>query len=270
MADRRVVVAGVVLRERRLQSVGLDAGLYVYDEHHVLTGAGALAAASAAAGARVEQVQGVAVELVARVGTDDAGTWCLSELIGRGVDVSGVVRDGVTGEQLYLQTSTGRGEHVLIPGAVDTSGIASALQRCSPGDVFVVDGVTASRHPRVVEDAYHQDMQVVLDLAPVLPGVLTAELEQWVDVVVVDPAGAGCLADSATTPSSVAVYGGPHGCWWDELRVPALAGDGRSAVTWDPGVHDFSGALAVGLASGLDRPDALALAAAAGAGWRSR
>lgn len=258
MADPRVVVAGVTLRGRRLQAQGAAACRIVTAESQALAGAGAVAAVAATAGASP-----VLVSLVSRVGADEAGTWCLAELIGHGVDVSRVSRWGSTGERIVVESDTRDEDVVLVPGEVEGDGIPVALRDCRPGDVLLVDACVLARHPEVVEIAYDADVQVVADLCPVVGGSLDPEVTQRVDVAIIDPAGAGALADAAVLPPpSLAVFGGPLGSWWDDLRYePAARGVTAGArLPLEEGVHRFAGALAAALACGEDRPEAFATA----------
>lgn len=264
MAESRVVVAGLALRGRRLLATGAAGSRIVSSEQQVLAGAGAIAAVAAAG---TTSSTGVHVDLVARVGADEAGTWCLAELIGRGVDVARITRWGTTGEYLVIEAPTGEEDVVLVPGEVDADGVGAALADCRPGDVLLVDSSVIVRHPEIVEDAYDADLQVIADLRPVLPGALDADVVARLDVVVVDAAGAGAVADAFAPPASLAVYAGGLGSWWDDLRhEPEETSSLRPVAPSDDGVHRFAGALAAALAGGLDRPEAFSLALTAAMG----
>lgn len=249
-----MVVAGVTLRGRRLTSTDVAGCRIATTEEHFLAGAGAIAAVAAAGTSRTT---GVHVDLVSRVGQDEAGTWTLAELIGRGVDISRLSRTGATGECLVVDSASETTEVILVPGLVDADGVGSVLDSCRAGDVLLLDACVLAQYPEAVEHAYDADLQVVADLSPVLPGSLEAGVADRIDVAVVDAAGAGVLADSAHPLASTAVYAGGGGSWWDEMRyLPPEPGEGTSPD--DDGVHRFAGALAAALAAGMDRPEAFA------------
>lgn len=253
-----MVVAGVALRGRRFTSTDVAGCRIATTEDHFLAGAGAIAAVAAAGTSRTT---GVHVDLVSRVGQDEAGTWTLAELIGRGVDISRLSRLGATGESLVVESASAATEVILVPGLIDADGVAPALDSCRAGDVLLLDACVLAQHPETVEHAYDADLQVVADLSPVLPGSLDGGVVERIDVAVVDAAGAGVLADSANPPASTAVYAGGLGSWWDDLRyLPPGPGAGPSPA--DDGVHRLAGALAAGLAAGMDRPEAFTYAVA--------
>ena len=141
-------------------------------------------------------------------------------------------------------------------GTVDVTEALDALTGCRPGDVLLADAPTAAVHPTLLRAAYDADVQIVLDLHPMLSEAL-ADAAVLADVAVVDAAGAGAVADAATPPASLAVHA-PFGAWWDDLRhepAPTLA-----PVTDPDAPHRFAGALAAALAAGFDRPEAFDLA----------
>ncbi|MDO5627207.1 MAG: hypothetical protein Q4G43_02690 [Mobilicoccus sp.] len=256
MADPRVVVAGATLLGRALPVSGIPGFRVAERDDRFLAGAGPLVAAAALA---TRATTGVHVELVTSVGNDDAGRWCLSELVGRGIDLASVDRLGSSGEHLEISATTGDGvttDVVLIPGPLpEEAAVEIALARCAPGDVLVVDAALLATAPRFLDVAYDRDCQIVADLHPVLPRALDAAVMERIDVAVVDAPGAGAVADAAMPPSSLAVHTGPAGAWWDDLRH-----EGLGARASSDGTHAFAGGLAAALAAGLDRPEAFALA----------
>lgn len=305
-----VVVAGDVLvgHEVRLDALGGARPEYV-----ALAGAGRLAGAGSAAslgaltGADVRSALGVVegaaaatalrVALLAGVGDDEPGRSCSRLLTDSGVDIAHIsVRDSAsTGVALSVprDDSTLR---VTVPcvgpdGAPgrDRESALAAVASCRPGDALLVHSLALPAAADLVDAAYERDLQLVADLSPfprvgvdgeVVGGVDPALLARF-DVAVVDPEGAGLLAESGALPGSVLALGslgGALGASWDDLvrELPqALEAAGEPYDRWErPDLdapwprHAFCGALAGALAAGADRPEALD--AALVAWWRER
>lgn len=262
----------------------------------------------------------VRVTLLAGVGDDEPGRRCSRLLADSGVDIAhisvrysvatgmllSVPRDGAT---LRVTVPCGAGLGVGPgaggrPGAGLESGLKSGLESslesslaaglaavasCRPGDALLVHSLTLPAVTDLVDAAYERDVQLVADLSPfprvgvdgeVVGGVDPAVLARF-DVAVVDPEGAGLLAESGALPGSVLALGslgGALGASWDDLvrELPqALEAAGEPYDRWErPDLdapwprHAFCGALAGALAAGADRPEALD--AALVAWWRER
>lgn len=137
----------------------------------------------------------------------------------------------------------------------------TALSTCHPGDVLLIDGLVLAACPSLLEAAFEADLQIIGDLRPfpaLGPGL--GALIERLDVAVVDPDGAGLLADSVTMPISTLVLAGAGGAWWDDLELqPPLDPWAPAAILSSPenAHHAFCGALAAALAAGADRPEAL-------------
>ena len=293
-----VVVAGDVLvgHEVRLDALGGARPEYV-----ALAGAGRLAGAGSAAslgaltGADVRSALGVVegeagpavrARLLAAVGDDEPGRRCARLLTDSGVDIAHIsVRNSAsTGVALSVprDDSTLR---VTVPcvgpdGAPgrDRESALAAVASCRPGDALLVHSLTLPAAADLVDAAYERDLQLVADLSPfprvgvdgeVVGGVDPALLARF-DVAVVDPEGAGLLAESGALPGSVLALGslgGALGASWDDLvrELPqALDAAGEPYDRWErPDLdapwprHAFCGALAGALAAGADRPEAL-------------
>lgn len=261
MADPRVLVAGTVLRRRHLLTSTAPGLRVAEEEPGDLAGAGALAALAAASTGAETRVE---VVLVARVGDDDLGR-AAARLLGDAHVQPRLTTSGTSGEHLVLDGGTGATEEILVlprAGVVDLDAALAELAACRPGDVLLADAPTAAADPALLRAAYDADVQIVLDLHPMLSESL-GDAAALADVAVVDAAGAGAVADATAPPASLAVHA-VFGSWWDDLRhepAPTGAPVAPAAPVADPDApHRFSGALAAALAAGFDRPEAFDLA----------
>ncbi|WP_168582167.1 hypothetical protein [Gephyromycinifex aptenodytis] len=311
-ADRqdRVLVCGALAVEYGCSTLALPTSPgrapvhVVSSEQRTLGGAAALGAAAAArAGARTT--------LSAVCGDDADGLWCLSCLDSAGVDTSAVLSvPGPTMERLLRWSPNAQQtlderlladsllesypepeeETIIRPGIVPMSPqdldsplaqewltqARNALAECQPGDVLLIEGLMLGVGRSLLEAAYDADLQIVGDLRP-FPALTASTLVERLDVAVVDPDGAGLLADSPAAPASTLILAGAGGAWWDGLQVqPPLDPWAPATILAapEPAHHAFCGALAAALAAGVDRPEALDTAlgawAAAAAGGRHR
>jgi ribokinase len=120
--------------------------------------AGGKGANQAAAAARL----GARVALIACLGRDEAGEWLLSELSGRGVDVSTVQRSArPTGTAFITLDGRGQNQIVVAPGA---NGDLDA----APVDLAAFDVVLAQLEvaPAVIADVAARCDRLVLNVAP--------------------------------------------------------------------------------------------------------
>ncbi|GAB47947.1 hypothetical protein [Mobilicoccus pelagius] len=253
MADPRVLVVGAVLHRRHLLTSTVPGLRLATESRTDLGGAGALAALAAA---ETAAETGVEVVLVGGVGDDDPGRRCADALR---VDRlrARLSHEGTTGEHLVLDVGTGVDDELLVlpdGGPADIPAAVEELAACRPGDALLVDAPTAARRPDLLRAAYDADVQLVLDLHPMLSEAFS-DATALADVAVVDAAGAVAVADAAMPPASLAVHAA-FGSWWDDLRhEPARI------LPPDPdATHRFAGALTAALAAGLDRPEAFDLA----------
>lgn len=282
-AERTVLVAGGVLVGR---TAHLSAQAGAGREYLVRAGDAWLdgPGSAAALGARDGGARSV---LLADVGDDPQGSLCRQVLDGRGVDTSGVtVRQGwATGTLFEVLTLSGQDDddiRVTLPAADRVARLggpralpwdvaAGILASTRPGDCLLIDSLTLADSGYLVAAAVERDLQVVADLRPFPQlaagdGVDSGVLER-VDVAVVDPPGAGLLAESGALVGSVLALGGAHGASWDgqvRLLEPALAARGVRYDRWAPvdplspwAHHAFCGRLAAELARGRDREEAL-------------
>ena len=218
----------------------------------------------AAAAARA----GADVQMLARVGADDAAAAYRSRLAGLGID-GGVIatsRSAPTGTALITVDEAGENSIIVIPGAngEPDPALTAAAGRLEPGDVLLcsleVDLGTVADAARA---AHASGARVVINLAPY--AALPPDVIALADPVVVNETEMALLADSDLLPESLLVTFGAAGARWgtdgvDGIPVP------RGEVGDTVGAGDaFCGALAAALATGADRQTALEAANAAGA-----
>jgi ribokinase len=209
--------------------------------------------------------RGVPVTLVAAVGDDDAGRWCAGNLAPEGVDARLQVAGHEQTGQLVVMAEGGDqpGATLLIPGANAALDGRKALVDTDPDDVALVQlDVPPNVVAEVLREADRRQLRVVVNASPY--ATVDPEAAALADPYVVGERDAALLADVGVLPRSLCVTFGRAGAVWDGLRVdsddlgvPAIAEGGTEA---------FCGALAAGLAAGLERTAALrAAVAAAGA-----
>lgn len=290
-----VLVCGTTAVEYVCSTVSLPASpgrapvRLVTSRRQVCGGAAPLAAREAARA-------GVRTVVSTLIGDDADGAWCQRAFDGANIDVGAIVSAHGPTTQRILRCSPNAQqpiderlledpsveaypepveELVIFPGVTPldphhlrSAAVATwqdrglmALSTCHPGDVLLIDGLVLAACPGLLEAAFEADLQIVGDLRPfpaLGPGLGT--LIDRLDVAVVDPDGAGLLADSATMPISTLVLAGAGGACWDDLeQQPPLDPWAPAVILSSPenAHHAFCGALAAALAAGADRPEAL-------------
>ncbi len=226
---------------------------------------------------------GSAVRFVGAVGHDADGDAVVAALTAEGIDVAGVARvDAPTGTALICVDAAGENQIAVAPGAngritaegVDPTGAAVVVAQLEVpvpvvGDVFARARAAGAR--------------TVLNAAPVHPGREDAirGLLEVVDVLVVNEheldalapgegavvERAAALGRSAPAACAVLVSRGAAGVAWVPPDGPAVELTGHVVDAVDTvGAGDaLCGALAAGLALGLDDVTAVTRANAAGA-----
>lgn len=219
------------------------------------------AAAAARAGARH-------VQMLARVGADEAGAAYVARLRALGIDPSAVStsRTAPTGTALITVDEQGENSIIVVAGAngePDPS-LSAEAGRLAPGDVLLcsleVDLGTVADAARA---AHRAGARVVVNLAPY--AALPPDVVALADPVVVNESEMRRLADSDLMPLSLLVTFGAAGARWgtdgvDGIPVP-LAQVGDTVGAGDA----FCGALAAALADGAAPQAALEAANEAGA-----
>ena len=218
------------------------------------------AAAAARSGARVQ--------MLARVGADDAGAAYRSRLAALGIDGAPVATSTTapTGTALITVDDHGENSIIVIAGANGEKdpALVAAAGRLGPGDVLLcsleVHLETLAWSARAARDA---GARVVINLAPY--AALPPDVVALADPVVVNESEMALLADSDLVPESLLVTFGAAGARWGSDGVdgtpvpPEEMGDTVGAG------DAFCGALAAALASGADRQTAIEAGNAAGA-----
>jgi ribokinase len=218
------------------------------------------AVAAAAAGAEVH--------MVGAVGDDDPGRAYLERLRGLGIDTSGVVvlPEEPTGTALIVVDEAGENTIVVAPGA--NSGVGddalAAVQAAGPGDVLLAQlEVPLDTVSRACALAARRGVRVVVNAAPY--AALPPDVLALADPVVVNEHEARLLAETSGLPSSLLVTFGADGIDWNGLRGKAVQVPEEDVVDTTGAGDAFCGALAAGLAAGLDHEAALDGALTAGA-----
>lgn len=206
---------------------------------------------------------GADVRLVGCVGDDADGRWLRSLLEDEGVDASHVATapPGVaTGTALITVDRVGTGQITVAPGANAT--LAVHRLAAGTGDVVLaqleipMDAVAAA-----IAAASAAGATTMLNPAPARP--LDASLRSRVDILVPNEHEA---ASTGLGASHTVVTRGAAGAIWhhgdEQTDIAPFAVD---AVDTTAAGDAFCGALAAALASGLELPDGLRRASAAGA-----
>lgn len=233
-----------------------------------------------AVGATVGALDGGASTVVlSDVGDDADGRACVDRLAWLGADTSHIsVHPGeATGARLTCYRDEGEPLHIAVPAGVNTASAADlALPTgCQAGDALVVDAQSVPKARRLLDEAFHADLQVIADLRPFprfgvavggRPALEVADLAR-IDVIVVDLEGAALLAESGAVAGAVVIVDGAQGASWNgDLRglQAALRAGGERFDRFEPldlvdpwPQHVFCGRLAAALADGADRQDAL-------------
>ena len=248
-----------------------------------LTYAGGKGANQAVAAARM----GAAAAMIGRVGDDLFGPQLLDGLRAAGVDVGGVtVAQGETsGIAVISIDGAAQNRIIQILGANETCGeaqYAAAVDALRQASVLMLQlEVPAQLSAQVARDAHEMGKTVILDPGPSRPipedlyrhcSVITpneAEAEALTGFPVANPddglRAARVLLERGVSTAVVklgaqgAVYAGRDGNEGWQPPFPVAAVDTVAAG------DAFNGALAVGLAEGMALPEAVRLAAAAGA-----
>ena len=218
--------------------------------------------AVAAAGAGAE------VLMLGAVGDDDPGRAYLARLSGLGIDTAGVVvlPDEPTGTALIVVDEAGENTIVVAAGANGRVGdeALAVVEVADAGDVLLVQlEVPLETVSRACAVAARRGVRVVINAAPYAalpPDVLTLA-----DPVVVNEHEARLLAETSGLPSSLLVTFGAGGVDWNGLRGKAVQVPEEDVVDTTGAGDAFCGALAAGLAAGLDHEAALGGALTAGA-----
>ncbi|GAA2743831.1 hypothetical protein GCM10009868_19140 [Terrabacter aerolatus] len=208
------------------------------------------------------------VQMLARVGADEAGATYVARLAALGIDTSAVSTSTTapTGTALITVDEAGENSIIVVAGAngEPDRALVDEAGRLGPGDVLLcsleVDLGTVADAARA---AHASGARVVLNLAPY--AALPHDVIGLADPVVVNESEMRLLADSDLVPESLLVTFGAAGARWGTDGVdgmPVHPSDLRDTV----GAGDaFCGALAAALASGAGGQRALEAANAAGA-----
>ena len=208
------------------------------------------------------------VQMLARVGDDEAGAAYMERLGALGVDPSAVSTSHTapTGTALITVDEAGENSIIVVAGAnaeADPS-LTHEAGHLGPGDVLLcsleVDLGTVADAARAARAA---GARVVINLAPYAG--LPPDVIALADPVVVNEYEMRQLADSDLLPGSLLVTFGAAGARWgtdgvDGIQVPA----GEIGDTVGAG-DAFCGALAAALADGADPQRAVEAANEAGA-----
>jgi ribokinase len=208
------------------------------------------------------------VQMLARVGADEAGAAYVERLRSLGIDASSVStsRTAPTGTALITVDDEGENSIIVIAGANgerDRSLVEEA-GRLGSGDVLLcsleVDLATVAEAARA---AHAAGARVVINLAPY--AALPPDVIALADPVVVNETEMALLADSDLLPGSLLVTFGAAGARWGTHGVDGIPVASRDLGDTVGAGDAFCGALAAALASGADRQTALEAANAAGA-----
>jgi ribokinase len=221
------------------------------------------------------------VAMVGRVGADHFGPALIENLESNGVDATGIARDPdtTTGAALIYVEDSGQNMIAVAPGAnarLDSADAQRAVDRLRPGDVLVMQlEIPVTVVNQAVQSARQMEAFVLLNAAPAQrlePGLLSQ-----VDQLVVNEREAQALVDQgdpstaaaavrAMGPRIVIVTLGPSGSLFcDATGVHRVEPFPVTAIDSTGAGDAFVGALAVGMARGLETATAIRFANAAGA-----
>lgn len=206
----------------------------------------------------------VPVIMVGCVGADETGARYRDRLAGEGVDVSRlrVVEGAQTGAAYITVDRRAENTIVVAPGANARMAVAdvAALDDAVPGDVVVtslevpLEVVVAAAHASAERGA-----RFILNLSPVAD--VPQELLAIADPLIVNEHEVAHLRAMLTGEESVLVTRGAAGSVWGDAAVPAKK---DVDVVDTTGAGDaYCGALAVALAEGRDRTEAMTAASEA-------
>ncbi|MBN9632310.1 MAG: ribokinase [Actinobacteria bacterium] len=210
------------------------------------------------------------------VGDDENGAAIRAALIAEGLDATtlAVIEGTATGTAYVMLAESGHsitvdpGANLLLPDQA-ISDVFSAIDR--PGVILVQGELGTALIARIVEAA--GTARIVANLAPIVP--LDETVFSRLDPVVVNRAEAATLTDApvetvgdgvraaealaARTRSAVVTLGEHGAVWATASRSAHVAPRRRAHVVDVSGAGDgFSGAIAAGIARGLDLADAVA------------
>jgi ribokinase len=221
------------------------------------------------------------VAMVGRVGNDSFGAGLIENLDVNHVDSSGVKHDSVapTGAALIYVESGGQNMIAVAPGANATVGGADAqraVSRLGAGDVLVLQleiPITVIEH--AIQSARQAGAFVLLNAAPAQR--LEAGLLSQLDALVVNEREARALVDREDPSTAAAAIrtlgpklvivtvGSSGSLFCDETGVHRVESFRVQAIDATGAGDAFMGALAVGIARGLETKAAVRFANAAGA-----
>ncbi len=200
-----------------------------------------------------------------------AGVWTCERLAAFGVDVSCVAQDGsVTGHANVTVDDAGENMIVLMPGAnreIDVRQVIQALIQAKRGDILVLQNETSSV-AEAAEIGSEKGMFVIYSAAPFEVDAVT-EVMKHVDLLVLNEVEAKQLQQAApglNAPNRLVTKGSAGAVWLQNdtksVSIPAFPADPVDTT----GAGDcFIGYVAAGLDEGLEKEDAMRLAAAASA-----
>lgn len=242
-----------------------------------VTAGGGKGANQAVAAARA----GAQVAMVGAVGDDPAGQSQLDELQAYGIDVAGVrtIAGVATGAAMVIVDDEGENSIVVAPGANAHASVANSPQFDSVGVVLLQHEIPVSTIADATSFAATHGARLVVNAAPILPGVESHF--QDADPLVVNEHEAaailgGQIAVAATdiqrlraktgSPSVVITRGAKGAVVDDGVTVTEVPGTSVATVVDTTGAGDaFVGTLAARLATGGDLASAVSDACAAGA-----
>jgi ribokinase len=232
------------------------------------TGLERLAGGKGANQAVAAAAAGAPVLMVARVGSDEAGSAYVARLLALGIDVASIreVPGCPTGHALITVDEAGENSIVVVAGANAAVGVddLEAIASVGPGDVVLLQlEVPLEVVIAAVRRASARGARIVLNLAPY--AFLPPDVIALADPLVVNEHEALLLADSEAMPASLVVTFGAAGAARDGDRLTGPAVE-QSEVLDTTGAGDaFCGALGAALVAGAGRHEALQAALAAGA-----
>ena len=229
---------------------------------------------------------GIQTRMIGRVGRDIFGETLLESLKSSGVDVSGVAVDDdqPSGTAVIFVDDTAENEIVIVAGANGVVGATDLVRLdevLKPGDQLLLQlEVPMETVVAAAKMAHEKGAIVIFDPAPVLP--LPEDIYGYVDVITPNETEASALVGfdvnnegSAAKAAKVlqtrgvrevVIKMGSKGAYWDSgqeaVFIPAFKVDAVDTVAAGDA---FNGAMAAGLAEGLQMQEALKWGMAGGA-----
>jgi ribokinase len=261
MAPGKVVVVGsvnldLVVRVARLP----PAGATVLGES-IERSPGGKGANQAVAASRA----GAVTELVASIGTDEAGQWLASFLAGEGIGLGGLSRvDRPTGTAVVTVTAGGENAIVIVPGANAALTPDRAAGVVAAGDVVVTQlEVPPDTAAAALTEGRRAGGVGILNFSPARDEA--AALLGLADVVVVNEAELAVVADQPLpVTTAMVVTRGAEGAEVRRATSRASVPSPRSRAVDTTGAGDcFLGVMAAWLAGGAELERAVAAGCAA-------